>query len=92
MAKGRSNGGKTALKVLMGIIITAVVLFILYLLVVVFGALLPAADPNLTAIQAYIDWAHDAFSFLVANVVGFTLFGGVLGGAGVVTYLAYKQA
>lgn len=91
MAK-KYNSSKGVLKVLLGVIIGIGLLFLVYLLIVIFGVLLPAADPNLANIQSYIDWSHDAFDFLVANVVGFTLFAGLLGGAGVVTFLAIKQA
>ncbi len=90
MSRKRKN--KKALKVLLGVILGIGLTFIAYLVVVIFGNLLPEADPNLANIQGYIDWSRDAFAFLVTNVVGFTFFGALLGGAGVVTYLALKQA
>lgn len=88
MARRKSNN---AFKVMLGILVGLAVMFIIYLLFVVVGTLLPAAEPNLSAIQSYIDWAHGQFDFLVANVVGFTFVAAVLGGTGVVLYLANKS-
>lgn len=90
MAKRTSNG-KGFLKALFGVVIGFGLAFLLFLLVVVFGTLLPAADPNLVNIQSYIDWANDTLAQISANVVIYSLLAAILGGTGVVTYMALKS-
>lgn len=89
MAKRRPSGN--ALKVMLGIIIGIAAVFMLYLLIVFVGALLPADSASLSAIADYMTWASTQFEFLVTNVVGFTFIAAVLGGTGVVVYLANKS-
>lgn len=90
MAAKRS-GDKTALKVVLGVVIALAVLFLLFLLIVVFGILLPQADPNLAMIQPYIDWSNDTLEVLGNNIQVITVLLSLLGGTGVVTYLALKN-
>lgn len=87
----RTRSNATPFKVMLGILIGIAALFIVYLLTVFVGALLPADSASLSAIQDYITWAQTQFDFLVANVVGFTFIAAVLGGTGVVLYLANKS-
>lgn len=90
MAAKRS-GDKTALKVVLGVVIALAVAFLLFLFIVVVGILLPQADPNMAAIQPYIDWSHDTLAVLGNSSVLITALLSLLGGTGVVTYLALKS-
>lgn len=90
MAK-RSTNGKGFLKALLFGIIGIGFAFLLFLLVVVFGTLLPAADPNLATIQSYIDWCNSTLNQISSNVVIYSLLAAILGGTGVVTYMSLKS-
>ncbi len=89
MARRRKS--TSPLKVMLGIVLALAALFVLYLVIVFVGTLLPADSASLSAISGYITWAKSQFDFLVANVVGFTFIAAVLGGTGVVIYLANKS-